>query len=533
MEMALYTSALGLAVLVPLSLAMVGLARRHVRGAPAFVALGLAGALYAFGSIFEIRSTSAAEITRWIEVEFPGVATIGPLWLLFVEALSSRTERRIARLSFLVLGPALLVIAVVYTNDWHHLYYSSMSVAFRGPFSISIFGRGPLYWIYFVYTNLCILAGTALAVRFFATSRGALRRQGAVLILGSLAPWASMVVYQLNLSPYGLDLAPLGVSLSAVVFAWGLFRYGLLDLAPVAHRMVFEGMRDGVLVTDTSGRLLAINPAMSAVFPGISEDRIGTPARELFGDNQPLLCLVEGSCASPVDVAVERDGRTERYEAAASPMLGRRGRLLGTILTLRDITARAELLQKVERIAVTDELTGVPNRRAFIEAATREIERARRHGLPVAVGIMDLDHFKLVNDRHGHQAGDRVLAEVARCSAASLRSTDLFCRWGGEEFAILLFGSLAPDSAATAERMRAAIQALAVRIGEGPASTELGVTASFGLACRDRLAGESLDSLLAEADRALYRAKRAGRDRVVLGSPELTAKEPAEDDSCD
>lgn len=165
----------------------------------------------------------------------------------------------------------------------------------------------------------------------------------------------------------------------------------------------------------------------------------------------------------------------------------------------------------LQRLATLDCLTGLLNRRAFEEAATERLAAADQRTERLGLLLLDLDHFKQVNDRHGHAAGDRALEEAARRIRGVLRADELAARMGGEELAVLLSG----DPRATAERaeqLRVAIADAPVSIGE---SETLRLTTSIGVACREP-GGNGLDTLLSAADRAMYQAKTQGRNRVVL-----------------
>jgi len=169
------------------------------------------------------------------------------------------------------------------------------------------------------------------------------------------------------------------------------------------------------------------------------------------------------------------------------------------------------LFKEVERLSTTDPLTGLHNRRHFDACASAELERSVRYALHVSAVMLDIDHFKDVNDTHGHAAGDLVLAEVAKKCLSTLRAPDLDARYGGEEFCFLLPETESQAAAALAERLRAAIAGLRFTAG----AREFSVTASFGVAERD---GEhdTLEALVRRSDEALYAAKRAGRDRVAV-----------------
>ncbi len=164
----------------------------------------------------------------------------------------------------------------------------------------------------------------------------------------------------------------------------------------------------------------------------------------------------------------------------------------------------------VERQALSDDLTGLANRRRAEEHLDGEILRAERFAAPIAVVLADLDDFKLINDRYGHPVGDAVLREFARTLTDSVRDIDLAGRWGGEEFILILPGTDAQGGAHLASRVRAAF---ARRPVLGPDGTRIEVSASFGVAAHPDLA--SAAELIAAADAALYAAKRAGKDRVV------------------
>lgn len=160
---------------------------------------------------------------------------------------------------------------------------------------------------------------------------------------------------------------------------------------------------------------------------------------------------------------------------------------------------REELLGKVQDMARHDSLTGLPNRRALEEQLPQEMARARRAGSSLCVAIIDIDHFKDYNDRHGHLAGDEVLRACAAAWDESLRGEDTIARFGGEEFLVLLPRTDPEQAGEIVERLRA--------------RTPMGQTCSAGLACWDF--GESIDGLLARADKALYLAKAGGRDQIA------------------
>jgi len=186
---------------------------------------------------------------------------------------------------------------------------------------------------------------------------------------------------------------------------------------------------------------------------------------------------------------------------------GRPIRVTGMLI---DISRRKDLEERLERLATTDELTGLYNRRRGVEVLEHEIERARRSGAPFSLVLLDIDHFKQVNDRFGHVEGDRTLVEVAGLLARRLRRVDAAARWGGEEFALILPGTARTDACRFAEELLERMREIQTPDGGC-------ITASFGVV--DYRDDESASELVKRADRLMYRAKHAGRARVEVEKP--------------
>ncbi len=185
--------------------------------------------------------------------------------------------------------------------------------------------------------------------------------------------------------------------------------------------------------------------------------------------------------------------------------------VLGVFLTHQVVRDWKDHLKLLEELSTTDSLTGLHNRRWFFDAAQRQVELARRHGTPLALLFLDVDHFKNANDTHGHQAGDAALVVVAQQLKQCLRNVDLVARYGGEEFACLLTHTTLEGACLVAERCREAIAKAPVVHGE----RTFGVTVTVGVAACAGTAVMELDALLKAADDAMYRGKAAGRNRTV------------------
>ena len=192
-------------------------------------------------------------------------------------------------------------------------------------------------------------------------------------------------------------------------------------------------------------------------------------------------------------------------------------------LLQRELTVRNATLEKQQAdllwLATRDALTGLFNRGEFMRLAEQELLRTRRHGGNTGVIVIDLDHFKAVNDQYGHPAGDKVLVHVAQALRDGVRNTDIVARIGGEEFIVLLPQTDIDATMVLAQKLRQLLRSSAARVNS---DLQVTITASFGVACMPSGHNGSVTALYAAADNALYEAKRAGRDQVARTEPDGT-----------
>jgi diguanylate cyclase (GGDEF)-like protein len=320
-----------------------------------------------------------------------------------------------------------------------------------------------------------------------------------------------------------------------------------LDPASVVPERVqgaFDAMAEGVVVLDARARMLLSNKAFRALHPELAQVPVGSTLAAL-----PWLAAAFGADAARhpwmramsertpnAGTAVEAGHGNDKRQLVinAAPISDAGGAVRGCMVTVIDLTAlhrsnealrealdalavsKDEVERKngeLERLATRDPLTGALNRRAFHAALDAAWRDAQRNGKPLSCLMVDIDHFKRINDTHGHGVGDRVIQEVARKLQDSVRGTDLVCRWGGEEFCVAVSGVGVAETLDFAERVRMRIErecGAAVREVTG-----LRVTASVGA---EVMQGhdETTAALIERADQALYLAKRAGRNRVAM-----------------
>jgi two-component system cell cycle response regulator len=276
-----------------------------------------------------------------------------------------------------------------------------------------------------------------------------------------------------------------------------------------------DGARAWEILQEEAAPQLAI---LDWVMPGLDGPQICGEVRSL-GEQRYIYLLLLTAKSEKEDLVKGLDAGADDFLTKPFDAQELRARLRAGIRIL-------ELQEKLRVEATHDSLTGLWNRGAALDLLRRELSRGERHGTPVTVVMADIDHFKRINDTHGHLAGDVVLREVAHRLSSAVRSYDVAGRVGGEEFLFVFPGCAIGDAVDQAERLRACINREPADTPEGP----IPVTLSLGVAVREGRVSVDPDSLLRAADTALYRAKRGGRDRVELAAAEELHAQPSSPD---
>ena len=283
-------------------------------------------------------------------------------------------------------------------------------------------------------------------------------------------------------------------------------------------RAIVESTAEGIVVVDRHARPTLVNPSARSMFgldganepddwQRVSQLRKPDGVTPLSHDEQPITRALQGLATDYAEVAAPAapGGGPRWLSVSGRPLRDEEsGHVTGGVVTFSDIGALRAAREHVAELALTDELTGLPNRRAFTSALSRLIAESGR-GREFALVMLDIDHFKRINDDYGHPLGDQVLVAVARCLTGRVRSVDLVARYGGEEFCILYVDVALERALSLADEQRRKLEAL---------TQPHRVTASFGVSASYAEQRPSADVLIARADAALYRAKREGRNRV-------------------
>jgi diguanylate cyclase (GGDEF)-like protein/PAS domain S-box-containing protein len=489
--------------------------RRHPTGRW-FLAFVACAAIWTAGYLLELTVPSLAGKIFWTRVQFVGIAFLPLMWLgMVLTYLGKPISRRLRWMTASEPIATVLLVSVVPLPNW----FWGMPTLTAPAGVVARIDYDYQWWFYFVHApfGYLLLAATAL-VTFCAMMRmnRGYRTPLILLIVAMAIPLISDVVYISGYSPSArINPTTMVMSISGLIIGFVLRRYHFLTVVPVARSIIFDTMNDGVVVLDRSGYVVDINPAAIAMC-GCEGRVVGRLIRDASPSELAVAVkemLATGERVREVSVGSSETTAPHVYEVGLSPLIDRAGAASGAIFTVRDVTDRVHLYQQVRRLSMLDDLTGVFNRRSLLEAGGRELDLIRR-GTSSSLGVLliDLDNFKSINDNFGHAAGDAVLQAVANGARGALRSVDILGRIGGDEFAVILPGTGDDDAHRAAGRLREAIAGLAIT-SDG---RSIPVTASIGTATSERYGADppQMDQLLNDADAAMYRAKRAGKNRV-------------------
>jgi PAS domain S-box-containing protein len=404
---------------VSLSVAAFGWTRRKAPGGFFFFLLMLVIAWWAILAALEIMLRPLPLRVLAGKLCYLSIASISVLWLSFALAHGRRLKKIPPRVYALMWLVPVIVFVLALTNERHGLIWTSIRLTSTAPGALIVYSHGPAVWVNFIYTYIFMLIGTIVLISDALRFQSFYRRQAACLIAGALFPWVGNAVYMLRLGPPGLDFTPIAFTMGGLFAAYGLFRYKLLDIVPVAHGAIIETMGDSIIVLDAESRIVEINPAARRLI-GAPPDIVGRRMIDLLTPWPDFAVLASALLDSIGERLIQCPEIQRWLDVRISPLPGPAGKVSGRLIVLRDVTAlkaaeeeRAGFLERIERQKqAIVRLASLPaiadgNMReaaaAIDETAARalQVERASVWLSPCGEGrIVCLDLFELSRECH-------------------------------------------------------------------------------------------------------------------------------------
>ena len=480
-----------------------------------FIAYALSITVYCFASATGLLATNLTEVKIWTIFQYIGIALSPAFGLLFMlKYLGFQMSKRI--MTIIMMIPCITLIMVA-TNDFHHLHYRvyELDPVLGAPFVYQV--EGFWYMIHGITSFAYMFIAALLACSRWKETNRVYRPQLITLIIGQTIPIIVIFFYLIDVTPRGVDPLPMTLWLTSALYLWCIKSSRLFAIMPIAKDTIFNHINDGVLVLDDSKNIIEYNAALQKMFPLIHKSMLGQNFIEIWKRLTKNYFMADFSkLPLTEEITIGDAGVIKTYQIRISHISSKKNHK-GYLFIFTNITELKALQMKLEHQAYHDELTQIYNRRAFFQKCDVLLNASARKQQPFSILLIDLDHFKQINDTYGHQIGDEAIIHVVKLCEVILPKQALFARYGGEEFIVALQGFDKRASEQLANDLCAYVAAQTF-------AHEISVTISIGVAevSIDNIG--KLPLLLNQADKALYEAKEAGRNQVKVYEKALYAK---------
>mgnify|MGYP000863005896 CR=1 FL=1 len=503
--------------------------KRHVKGSKYLLIAVIAVTLYNMAYALEYSATTIEGKVFWSKVEYIGIGTLLPALFLFVLEYFRIVKKIKIGHAILLWSMPLLVMGLAWTNELHGLIWSGFG-EIDPVTNLMVYHHGSFFTFSIVLQYSLGLGLIFILTRqWFRFRQRSFRNQIILFFLAILLPFIGNIIYLSRNNPIpGMDWTPIFSFFSIVLFYLSITLFRFLDLLPVARDLVFHLMQDGIMVVDFQFRVVDWNPALPQLLPNLPITHGGSALQifRILGINnnpfeniqesvnyeveitEPEQCIID-IIISPLHQNNHFDGWLVIFDNETERRLATRALETANKTLMQKLDEIEKLRDQLKEQAIRDPLTGLYNRRFFDEYFANELVRCKRTNTPISLLMIDIDHFKSVNDRFGHIVGDQVLEMLGEILKSMFRASDVSCRFGGEEFLVLLPGLASDQAYNRAEDLRKRFEQ-ATRDAEYLYTQ---VTISVGISNYPVDADNTRD-LFRISDKALYQAKELGRNRV-------------------
>lgn len=492
---------------------------RHAPGALPFTGLLFCAVIWSGGYALEITSSQFETKVFWLNIQQIGIFTSPVLW--FALAMQCCSKEKWVNTKSMILISILPIISVIliWTNDLHHAMRVDVYLVEAGQLAVINSVPTILSLVMQAYGYLLLLFALILFMTTYRRAVFPFRGQLFILMISLLLPTTVKLLTVAGFNPF----APFGPTsptfiISGLLIAWALFQYDFLQIWTIARDKIIDEIESGIIITDYLGRIVDFNPAANQLLDKYFKHNVHSGGT-LIGERLDLMVL-----AWPEWNSVYKHNQEHRleikfddnqyYEIRISRLKDKKDAFIGYLTVLHDISKTKQIESDLHKLATTDYLTGIYNRRQFMELSKQQYLLADRYNQPISLMTLDIDHFKKVNDTYGHKAGDIVLEQFASLCQSLLREADILGRIGGEEFAITLYETSTEGAYFVAEKIRSKVEKSIFRVDD----QEITCTVSIGIVTNLEN-DDSFENLLHRADDMLYKSKET-RNCISMYTPQ-------------
>ncbi|MGE4488167.1 MAG: diguanylate cyclase [Kiritimatiellales bacterium] len=468
-------------------------------------ALGIAIDIYLFGYLLELSSTYMDQKLFWNLFQYLGIPFVSALWLTLALVYTRKLDpNRYLKLFLIFFVPALTFL-YRFTNTYHHLYFTSFELHQFGELSLLMKGKGIWYYVQSFHSGSSIILSFLFFTLYFIKNKNSDSEKTIYLICTSLFSCTGLILNITGIGGLKIDYMVLFLPFAMVFIVMAIFRNDFLEVRILAREHVFEKNQEGIVLVNRNGHILDFNEAAISIFQSQHIELAKKSLDAVFHSD-----LAEIMRAAETKTWTVESSHGIHYYEFSSTDITQNGIVLGRIKTIRDTTEIQLRTNYLKRQATIDELSGLLNRREFMNLCQSHLNMTPEDGSIFCLLMLDIDYFKNINDSFGHMAGDIVISTLGKLLHQNFRTTDLVGRLGGEEFAVFVKVMNLQQAYAKAEHLRKTVEKMEL-ISEGKS---IKTTVSIGIAAAG--CAESISKLMSHADKALYVSKESGRNKTSI-----------------
>jgi PAS domain S-box-containing protein len=360
--------------IVSLFIAVYALRRRPTEGAGLFAVIMFGVAIWSFGSAIEAGMPDLMSMYFWAKFQYFGILVVPTSCLVFSLKYTGRSRQLTPRNHVLLSIVPTVTSALVWTNEYHGLIWRDVWVVTSGPVPLLDTIHGPAFWFHTAYSYLVLIAAAALLLLRFFASLKMYRKQAITMVLAIALPMIGNALYIAGVASLPrIDLTPFTFTLVGLIMAFGLFRFRLLDIVPIARNVVIETMNDVVVILDAQNRVVDLNPSAARLCALKPSDAIGKPVEVVIPELGPSLeTIAAGDTPTEGEIAIGENHSRRHFNLHVSPLIGSGNRTMGQVLNLYDVTEKREAEEALQRSEFAN--------RALLEAIPDLIVRVHRDG---------------------------------------------------------------------------------------------------------------------------------------------------------
>lgn len=498
-----------LSILMICIVILVAWRKRSASCVPQLITMSVFMLIWAVCTFMETVSSGMEQKIMWRNITQIGAFGTPAAALMFSIAYSGILKKYSKILSAVIYLIQTMAVLFIFTDQWHHLARTGIYIVKGNGYDTLIVNTTVWTRIFISFNFLYMLVALILVTAQFFTTARSTKKQVLCILAGMLVSTGYSLIKIATNERFGIMVPISGVfALADFGMLYGILRYDMFLLTPIARNEVFHVVNDGIIIASPNGKIIDANRAAIKMF-SLEENKHNSSLMENLGQEIAGLFpewfeTLKHCGANQFNLYMDKGSLRKYYQCDIYSLNSREQRGIGSISVIKDITEQKINTDLLKSRAEIDGLTGAYNRRTFIEKVEKTIKDTQEK---VWMLFIDIDYFKNINDQYGHVFGDHVLEQICGIIRLQLKEEELMGRMGGEEFAVFGKGAAADDVYFLAENIRTSIDSNRFYFGDSSAH----VTISIGAVCGPYI---SFDKLYRTADFNLYKAKEEGRNCV-------------------